>query len=141
MTARRIGRVLLWISAVTSAQLGVWAAFAPRSFYDDFPGGGRTWVSVNGPYNEHFVRDFGDLNLALAVMLGVAAWTLVPLVVRTAAVAYAVYGLPHLVYHLRHLDVFDASDKVANTVALVLALGAAVIGAALLEQRRDAVAE
>lgn len=134
--AAKVGRVLLWLSALASVQIGVWAAVFPRSFYDDFPGGGRSWVSADGPYNEHLVRDFGDLNLALAVVLGVAAWTVVPLVVRTAAVAYAVYGLPHLVYHLRHLDVYDTGDKIANVVSLVLALVLAVLGAALLESRR-----
>ena len=134
--AARVGRVLLALSALASLQIGVWAAAFPRSFYDDFPGGGRSWVSADGPYNEHLVRDFGDLNLALAVVLGAAAWTLVPVLVRTAAAAYAVYGLPHLVYHLRHLDVYDTGDKVANVVSLVLALVLAVLGAALLESRR-----
>ena len=134
--AAKVGRVLLWLSAVASVQIGLWAALAPRSFYDDFPGGGRSWVSADGPYNEHLVRDFGDLNLALAVVLGVAAWTVVPVLVRTAAVAYAVYGLPHLVYHLRHLDVYGTGDKIANVVSLVLALLLAVVGAALLESRR-----
>lgn len=136
--AAKVGRVLLALSALASIQIGAWAALFPRSFYDDFPGGGRSWVSADGPYNEHLVRDFGNLNLALAVVLGVAAWTVVPLVVRTAAVAYAVYGLPHLVYHLRHLDVYDTTDKVANVVSLTLALVLAIGGAALLESRRDA---
>lgn len=136
--AAKVGRVLLWLSTLASVQIGVWAAVFPRAFYDDFPGGGRSWVSADGPYNEHLVRDFGDLNLALAVVLGAAAWTLVPVLVRAAAVAYAVYGLPHLVYHLRHLDVYDTGDKVANVVSLTLALALAVGGAALLESRRDA---
>ena len=39
---------------------------APKSFYEDFPGAGRVWVAVDGPYNEHLVRDVGSLNLALA---------------------------------------------------------------------------
>ena len=38
-TVLRIGLAVL---AVPALVIGVWAAFAPRSFYDDFPGGGAT---------------------------------------------------------------------------------------------------
>jgi hypothetical protein len=135
--ARTAGRVLLGLAALASVQIGVWALAFPRSFYDDFPGGGRSWVSADGPYNEHLVRDFGSLNLALAVVLGVAAWKALPLLVRTAAVAYCLFGVPHLLYHLRHLDLYDTTDKVANVVSLVLALVLVLVGAALLEARDD----
>ena len=121
-------RVFLGILALSSLQLGVWATFWPRQFYTTFPGGGRTWVAVNGPYNEHFVRDFGGLNLAMTALLVVAVVTLGTTLVRTAAIAYLLFGVPHLVYHLRHLDVFTGVDKAANAVvlslAVLLALGA-----------------
>jgi len=48
--------------------VGFWALLAPRSFYDDFPGGGRSWVSALPPYNEHLVRDVGGLPSNLAVV-------------------------------------------------------------------------
>ena len=70
----------LWIRAVfaylalQSALIGVWALMAPRSFYDDFPGAGRAWVAVDGPYNEHLVRDVGALNLAILVVFALAAF-------------------------------------------------------------------
>ena len=44
--------------------VGLQALFTPRSFYDDFPLG-RGWVAMDGPYNQHLVRDVGSLNLAL----------------------------------------------------------------------------
>ena len=66
----RSGLILL---ATAGMVVGVWALLAPQSFYDDFPGGGRSWVSVFPPYNEHLVRDVGGLNLALAVLLVFAA--------------------------------------------------------------------
>lgn len=135
MTGPKAGRLLLALAAVTSGLIGLWAAAAPRAFYDDFPGGGRSWVSADGPYNEHLVRDFGALNLALAVLLGAAAWTLGTALVRTSAAAYAVYGLPHLVYHLRHLDIYDVANQVASITSLVLALTLTLAGAALLEPR------
>ena len=70
---RTVSRVILALLAITSVQLGLWATFAPRSFYEDFPGGGRNWVAVDGPYNEHLVRDFGALNLEAAQKFGLDA--------------------------------------------------------------------
>ena len=107
--------VLLLISLVT----GLWALLAPRSFYDSFPGGsGMHWVSADGPYNQHLVRDFGSLNLALAVVAMVALWRPTRELLIAVGLANLAYGIPHLVYHLRHLDVYDTSDKIANIAAL-----------------------
>jgi len=117
-------------------QLGVWATFWPHQFYRTYPGGGRTWVAVNGPYNEHLVRDFGGLNLALTVFLVVAIVNLSVTMVRTASVGYLLFGIPHLVYHLRHLDVFTSTDKAVNAVLLSLAVLTA-LGALLLTLPRQ----
>lgn len=133
-------RVFLAILAVSSVQLGVWATFWPHQFYRTFPGGGRTWVAVNGPYNEHLVRDFGGLNLAIALLLVVAVVTMGTTMVRTAAAGYLVFGIPHLVYHLRHLDVFSSTDKVVNAVilsmAVLMALGALLLSLPAEERAR-----
>ncbi|MCI0346356.1 MAG: hypothetical protein L0221_13085 [Chloroflexi bacterium] len=116
----RLLRILLILLSLNSL-IGLWAAFAPRSFYDDFPGGGRSWVSPDGPYNEHLVRDFGALNLALSVLTIAAAVMLVRSLAVTAALGWLAYSIPHLVYHLRHLDVYETSDQIANVTALALA--------------------
>ncbi len=71
--ARRVSRIGLGLLAVTSIPLGVWAVIAPRSYYDDFPGFGRQWISPDGPFNEHLMRDFGALNLAIGVFTVCAA--------------------------------------------------------------------
>lgn len=99
-------------------QIGTWATFWPRGFYDDFPGGGRSWVAVDGPYNEHLVRDFGALNLALTAAVAVALITRAPAAVRAAALAWLVYSVPHLVYHVRHIDIYDTADQVLNLAGL-----------------------
>jgi hypothetical protein len=122
MTGKATRGALALLSLV-GLQVGGWAALAPRSFYDDFPGGGRAWVAADGPYNEHLVRDFGDLNLALTVVTVIALWTMTPVVVRAAAMAWLVYSVPHLVYHARHIDVYDSSDQLLN----LSALGGAVV--------------
>jgi nucleoside-diphosphate-sugar epimerase len=123
----RLVRPVLALLVLATLQVGLWLVVAPRSFYDDFPGFGRTWVSVDGPYNEHAFRDFGSSQLALAAVL-VAAW-LRPerYLVRTAALAYLLFATPHLAYHAFNLDVYDTGDKVANMVALGLAVAGPVV--------------
>jgi hypothetical protein len=132
--AERVARIALALLVAQGLVVGLWAALSPRSFYDEFPGGGRAWVAADGPYNEHLVRDFGDLNLALAVVSIVALIALSRAVVLAAGVGWIVYQTPHLVYHLRHLDVYDTADKVANVTALVLALVLPVL--AVIASRR-----
>jgi len=135
----RLARIVLAVLAVSGAIVGLWATFAPRSFYDDFPGGGRSWVAPDGPFNEHLVRDVGSLNLALTVLTVAAAIMLVRSLVVVAALGWLAYGIPHLVYHLRHRDVYDTGDQVANLVSLalvpVLAVVALVVGAKMPASR------
>jgi hypothetical protein len=122
-----VSRVILALLSASALVLGVWATLGPRQFYDDFPGGGRRWVAIDGPYNEHLVRDFGALNLALAFVLIVALVHMTPVLVRIAAIASLLFAVPHFVYHARHLDVFSSSDKIVNMVALGLAIGGPVV--------------
>lgn len=51
---------------------------------------------------------------------GVSAITMQTLVVRVAAVAWLIDAAPHVVYDVRHLDVYDTSDKIGNVVSLGL---------------------
>ncbi len=113
-------RILLGLLAAASALIGVWAGFAPRSFYGDFPGTGNPWVSPDGPFNEHLVRDVGWLNLALALVALVAAITLARAAVIAAAGAAIVAGVPHLAYHVAHLDLYGTADQIGNVVSLSL---------------------
>ena len=120
-------RVALVVIAFGSAVVGVWAQLFPRSFYDDFPGMGRVWVAVDGPYNEHLVRDVGGLNLGLAFAALAALVTGSVLVARVAGGSALLFGGPHLLYHLTHLDPFDTSDAVGMAVSLSLAVLAATL--------------
>src|SRR5215217_4607318 len=101
-------RTILVITAFVGGFVGVWAAVFPQSFYDSFPGLGRVWISVDGPYNEHLVRDVGSLYLALAAASLVAARSASTSAARAVGAAWIVFSVPHLVYHLRHLDNFGA---------------------------------
>jgi len=95
------------------------------------------WVSVDGPYNEHLVRDVGALNLALAVLLVAAAVTLIRPLIVTAAVAAMAWGIPHLIYHLFNTDGLSNSDLVASLGGL--ALFAALPIALIIISGRDEV--
>src|SRR4029450_2365437 len=133
----RVTRAMLVALAVVGVVTGLWAAPPPRGFYDHFPGGGRSWVSADGPYNEHLVRGFGALNLALAAVTIVALVTLARPAVVAAALAWLVFGVLHLVYHARHLDVYDTGDKVGTMVALAVGVALPlVVLVAVLPRRR-----
>ncbi|HZJ26890.1 MAG TPA: hypothetical protein VFF40_07775 [Acidimicrobiia bacterium] len=117
----RLQRIGLAVLALTISPTALWAAFSPRSFYSDFPGGGATWVAVDGPYNEHLVRDVGAFSLALLV---IAIWALVTLsrpLVRATAAGFLLSGLVHLGYHVRNLQPYDGADQIGVVAGLVVA--------------------
>ena len=120
-TLRLPARIVLAYLAISGALVGLWAGLAPRSFYDDFPGLGRVWVAVDGPYNEHLVRDVGWLNLALTVATVWAAVTLTRGLVVAVLAAWLVTGLPHLLYHVANLSGLATGDRVAELASLALA--------------------
>jgi hypothetical protein len=114
-------RIVLGYLALSGALVGLWAGLAPRSFYDDFPGLGRVWVAVDGPYNEHLVRDVGWLNLALMVATIWAAVTLARALVVGVLAAWLVTGVPHLVYHVANLGGLGTGDRFGELASLALA--------------------
>ncbi len=123
----RAPRIIVGLLAISGLGIGLWAAIDPHGFYANFPGGGRHWVSADGPYNEHLVRDFGSLNLGLAAVALVAFWRPVRELLVAVALANLAFEGPHLAYHLRHLDLYDTPDKIANVASLSVALVLPVI--------------
>jgi hypothetical protein len=121
MTVRRWTRILLALLALTEAIIGVWATFGPLSFYEDgpIPGADTGWVALLPPYNEHLVRDYGTMSLALAVVLGYAAVKLTPSLVRMSMVAMLVFAVPHTIFHMFHLEHFARSSAIAQSVSLI----------------------
>jgi hypothetical protein len=124
----RVQQVSATVLTLSAAYVGVWALLAPSSFYDDFPLPGRDWVSLAGPYNEHLVRDVGGLYLALGVVTLWAALRPRRDLFVVVGVAWEVFSVPHLLFHVGHLDGLATFDKVAQTASL----GATVLLAALL---------
>ncbi len=117
-----ITRLCLAFLLLTGLLVGVWALAVPTSFYSSFPGFGLTWVSIDGPYNEHLIRDVGAAYLMIAALSGLS-------IVRPAAAPPLAVGLatmgfnvPHLVYHTTHLAMYDPLDKVLNVAVLTTAV-------------------
>ena len=127
--------LILGVLGMSALGLGVYATFFPRAFYDDFPSG-RAWVAMDGPYNEHLIRDFGGLQLALGFFTLLAAFVGGRAIVRAAAGSNLLFGVPHFMYHLRHLEHYTGFDKVANVVSLGISVA---LGLAVLALDRQAV--
>ncbi|MEY2427065.1 MAG: hypothetical protein QOI61_2637 [Actinomycetota bacterium] len=128
MTRTRWIQLLLLFNIVGLLSVAIWPLLSPRGFYDNFPGAGMHWIDINGPYNEHFIRDFGALNAALLVVLLFALWKMTPSLLQASSIAMIVYALPHTIYHLAHLDVYESSEK----FTAVAPLGLQIVAGALI---------
>jgi len=117
MNSPALARAALWLTAAGAAGVGVVAAFAPRTFYDDFPYAGH-WVDRLPPYNEHLVTDVGALYLGFALVLAWAAATLARQLVLAACWGWILFSVLHVVFHARHLERFGTGDAVEELVAL-----------------------
>jgi hypothetical protein len=123
----RLHPAALALSAALAFFVGGWAFFAPRSFYDSFPGVLGTWVSTDGPFNEHLIRDVGAMYLALGVAsVGGLVWRSTA-VYRVLGLAWTVFGALHLGYHATHLDHVDATSAVGSIVSLSISLALGVV--------------
>jgi hypothetical protein len=114
---------LLGVAAVELV-LGLWTLAFPESFYGDVP-----TVDLTPPFSEHLMRDFGGATLGLALVLGAAGIWLERRLVVVALLAYLAFSVPHLVFHVGHLD--GASDLEA-AVLVVLLVASVVVPAGLL---------
>lgn len=122
-------RLGIWFLALTELAVGVVATLAPRVFYDNVPG-----VSFASPYSEHLMRDVGAMSLALGAVILVAAITMEQLIIRTALIAYLVFAVPHLLFHITHHQHYPTTVAIIETTGLVVAV---VIPLALLTLGRQ----
>lgn len=109
---------MLAVLTASAVYVGGWAELFPRSFYDSFPGVHRVWVSVDGPFNEHLVRDVGAFYLAFAVGGVLAMMWRDRRVTLLVAAMWTTFSVPHLGYHLHHLGALPTVDAVGQSVAL-----------------------
>lgn len=128
-------RAALVLLALGQGLPGLWALFAPRSFYDEFPFPGLGWVTRFPPYNEHLVRDLGALSLGLTAVLISAAVVPERRLVRAAAFGCLGFTIPHLIFHVAHLGRFGTADVVGQLISQVAPIVVSVC--VLLSSRRD----
>jgi hypothetical protein len=107
-------RAGLLILATPMIGTGCWALLFPRAFYDDFPLSGWGWVSTLGPYDEHLVRDYGAMNLALCFLLVAAALFLERRWSRIALGTLLVFAVPHFFFHLTQTHHFSPFQNLAQ---------------------------
>jgi hypothetical protein len=124
---RLILRASLLFGLLLQLVTGVWPLLWPRHFYDTFPLPGHPWQAWQPAYNEHLIRDFGALNLVLALLFGVSAYTMDRLLTRTTLVAYLIFSVPHLIFHLNHLEGMPTVDAVAQVVSLSIGVAGPLV--------------
>jgi len=130
----RVGLALL---GALHLSWGIPATFAPRWFYDHFPGLGRSWTAAYPPFNAHLVTDLGATFTTLGVLLGLAAWLADRKVTAVVLCGVLVFSSLHLAFHLRHHGALAGMDLVASLAALTMGV---VLPALLLvlDRRRRA---
>lgn len=121
MRSRRTAQIALWLLFAVALTTGLPAAFAPHTFYTDFPLGTH-WVEMLPPYNQHLTTDVGGLYLGFAVVFAWAARTLQPALVRAACWGWLLMAALHLLFHATHLEGFGAADAIAEFVSLAALL-------------------
>jgi hypothetical protein len=107
----------LWFLVAVELVVGLVATLVPRAFYDYVP-----WVDLMPPYSEHLMRDYGAMNLALALVFVAAATTMERRMVRVALGAYLLFAIPHLIFHVTHLENFTPAATAEQTTTLAIAL-------------------
>jgi hypothetical protein len=126
MRSPRSARLALGFLFLVTVTIGLTAALAPRTFYDDFPFVAH-WVELLPPYNEHLVTDVGGLYLGFAVLFAWAARTLDRNLVRAVCAAWLLTAAIHFAFHASHLAGFSTADGVAEIASLALLLVAPAV--------------
>ena len=115
--SRLLLRAGMWFLTLVEVAVGLVATLTPRSFYDYVP-----WVDLAPPFSEHLMRDYGAMNLALGLVTAVAAVTMSTVMVRTALLAYLLFAVPHLLFHVSHQHHHTTSQAVGETTGLTIAV-------------------
>ena len=119
-------RVGLAVIGTPNVIVGLWALFAPQSWYDDFPAVGQGWVAAFGPFNEHFIQDIGDAYLGFGVLLLFAALRPSYSLVLGALVGFLVFTVPHFLVHIFVRESLSTSGYIGTLAPQAFAIGVSV---------------
>ena len=135
MSSPTLIKACLAFLAFAALSVGLPAAFAPGTFFDDYPFF-ASWVGLLPPYNEHLVTDVGGLYLGFGFLF---IWALLKpsrqLILPLCAGWFIAQAL-HFVFHVGHLENFDTADAVAQTIGLALIMLVPLIPVWILAGRR-----
>ncbi|MCM0673358.1 hypothetical protein NCC78_01260 [Micromonospora phytophila] len=123
---------------VIAGVVGVWSYFLPQASFHHFPAVLGEWISQDGPYNEHLVRDHGAMYLALGAASAYGLMRPSQIGYRLLGIAWTVFGVLHFAYHVTHLGHMPATDTASQVAVLVVAV---LLGIALLISGRTPVSE
>lgn len=121
MRSPRLARQAMALLALYCVFIGALAAFAPRTFYDEFPFVGH-YVALLPPYNEHLVTDVGGLYLGFAVLFAWAAWRPERTLILAASSGFVLGAVLHLIFHASHLGGIGTDDAIGELTGLALLL-------------------
>ena len=101
----KLARIAAGVSAAGWILTGVWAFFAPRSFYDT--------LATFPPYNLHFLHDIGAFSLGLGavlvVVLTMPGWS----ALRAGLTGVAIGATAHFVSHVVDYDLKPSPADIA----------------------------
>lgn len=119
----------VWCAAIGGffAMQGAWAFVAPRSFFDT--------LATFEPYNAHFLRDIGAIELGLGVA-GVVGGLAVRAVVAGLAGLLA-FQVLHVLSHVIDADAGGRPTFDIPALSLVAAATAVALGLALRRRRPE----
>jgi hypothetical protein len=122
----RFAPALAWIAAAFWLVSGVWAFFAPRSFYDR--------VATFPPYNVHFVHDIGAFSIGLGLVIVLVLTTADRW--HPARAALVGVGVGSAIHVLSHVLDYDLKPSVTDIVGLGAFTIVTFVAAAGFDQNR-----
>lgn len=136
MNDSNLVKTCLVVLALAALTVGLPAAFAPASFYEDYPFL-TSWVNLLPPYNEHLITDVGGLYVGFGFLF---CWSLAKpsrQLILPLCIAWLISQVLHLAFHISHLEGFTTTDAIGQTLGFVILLVAAMIPIAILWNRRN----
>lgn len=126
-------RICLGVLALTALSIGIPAAFAPETFYTDFPFF-TALVKLLPPYNEHLITDVGGLYVGFGFMLGWATISPSRQLVLPLCWGWVIAQALHFAFHISHLTGFTTTDAVTQQIGLAFYVFVALVPIVMLRR-------
>ena len=121
-------KVVALIGGASFVFFGLWAFFAPQSFFDT--------LATFEPYNEHFIHDIGSFQIGLGAVLILGVYLRDPL--RVALDGAAIGATIHLISHIIDSDI---GGKPSTDIPFFAVTAVLLIAAAITRAREGGTAE